>query len=378
MQKIGVLGGMMDPIHSGHLHAAQAALKAGLDTVLLAPCLTPAHRPQPLASADDRLEMCRIAAREIPGLEASDIELRAETCYAVDTVRMLREKYPGAEITWIMGADKLPSLHHWYQAQELFAICDFYVCPRPGYDAELSVPGARIRVLREAEMPASSGEVIEKLRLLDDAAGLLPRQVARYIALHGLYQPDHLPALLRYVMKEKRVQHTLGVRQTAVMLADRWGAPMQAAGVAAMLHDIAKPLPLSEMQALSRGYGLDEPDEILSDGNLLHGPLAAAIAARELNVKDNRVLSAIACHTTGKVGMTTLDKVLFIADAIEPNRADYPGLSEMRALVTADLDAAVLMSMRRTKEYVLSRGLPFCSRTEAAIQAIEQPKEETK
>ena len=91
MQKIGVLGGMMDPIHSGHLHAAQAALKAGLDTVLLAPCLTPAHRPQPLASADDRLEMCRIAAREIPGLEASDIELRAETCYAVDTVRMLQE-----------------------------------------------------------------------------------------------------------------------------------------------------------------------------------------------------------------------------------------------------------------------------------------------
>ena len=87
-----------------------------------------------------------------------------------------------------------------------------------------------------------------------------------------------------------------------------------------------------------------------------------------------RVLSAIACHTTGKVGMTVLDKVLFIADAIEPNRADYPGLSEMRALVTADLDAAVLMSMRRTKEYVLARGLHFCSQTEQAMQDIENKR----
>ena len=68
MLKIGILGGMMDPIHHGHLRAARAALEAGLDRVLLAPCLTPAHRPAPLAPAEDRLEMCRIAAEDNPRL----------------------------------------------------------------------------------------------------------------------------------------------------------------------------------------------------------------------------------------------------------------------------------------------------------------------
>ena len=378
MQRIGVLGGMMDPIHVGHLHAARAALDAGLDRVLLAPCLTPAHRARPQAPAEDRLEMCRLAACVSDRLEASDIELRAGPCYAVDTVRLLLRRYPGARITWILGADKLPTLRRWYQADNLFALCDFYVCPRPGFDAAYPVPGARVDILSQVEIKATSGDVMKQLCALDDAEALLPREIARYIALRGLYQPDYLPDLARYGMREKRVRHTLGVRQTAVDLALRWGASMQAAAIAAMLHDIAKPLPLDQMRALAARYGLRLSREILEDGNLLHGPVAAAIAEHELGVSNGAVLSAIACHTTGKAGMRTLDKVLFIADAIEPNRADYPGLSEMRRLAKTDLDAAVLLSMRRTKEYVLSRGLRFCSQTETAIRDLEKQKEETK
>lgn len=376
MQRIGVLGGMMDPIHSGHIHAALAALNAGLDRVLLAPCLTPAHRPQPRASAEQRLEMCRIAAEVDPRLAVSDVELRSDTCYAVDTVRLLMDQYPGAEIVWIMGADKLLSLPRWYQAETLFSLCTFFVCPRPGYDAAADVPGARIHPLPEAALDASSGQAVEQLRQLRDAKGLLPRKLARYIALQGLYQPDYLPVLRRYGMGDKRVRHTLGVRQTAVELADLYGARMQAAGVAAMLHDVAKPLPLEQMQALARQYSLELPQEILSDDNLLHGPVAAAIAEHALGVTDGEVLSAIACHTTGKPGMSALDKILFIADAIEPNRADYPGLEEMRRLAPRSLDDAVLLSMRRTKEYVLSRGLHFCSQTEAAMIDLEKHKEE--
>ena len=151
---------------------------------------------------------------------------------------------------------------------------------------------------------------------------------------------------------------------------------MQAAAVAAMLHDIAKPLPLKEMQALATRYGLDLDDETLTAGNLLHGPVAAAIAEHELGIEDPEVLSAIACHTAGKPGMTVLDKVLFIADAIEPNREDYPGLAEMRRLVETDLDGAVLLSMERTREYVLSRGLSFCGQTELAMRDLKKQKEE--
>lgn len=378
MQRIGVLGGMMDPIHWGHIRAAQAALREGLDRVLLAPCLTPAHRPQPIASAQDRLAMCALAAQADPRLEASDIELRDGVCYAVDTVRLLLERYPGARITWVLGADKLSGLPHWHQAEELFALCDFYVCPRPGYDTALSVPGLRLRVMDMPPLEASSGDALDRLHALDDAADLLPAEVARYIALHGLYQPDYVPVLRQYGMGDKRLAHTLGVRDTAVELACLHGASMQAAALAAMLHDLAKPLPLERMQALASQYALPLPQEILADGNLLHGPLAAAMAERELGVTDPRVLSAIACHTTGKSGMSTLDKVLFLADAIEPGRADYPGLQEMRRLARSDLTAAVLLSMRRTREYVLARHLHFCSQTELAMQDLIQQKEEEK
>ena len=368
MRRIGVLGGMMDPIHMGHIRAAAAALGAGMDGVLLAPSRNPPHRPQPAVSFPDRLAMCRLAAEANDRLKAVALETAAG--YAIEEARAVQKMYPDAKICWIIGADKLPGLPNWYQAETLYSLCDFYVCPRPGFDPGVSVPGARIEALPMEPIAVSSSTVVERLRRLDDAAELLPPGIGRYIAERGLYQPDYTPVLRQYGMGDKRLTHTLGVRSTAVTLAALHGAPIQAAGVAAMLHDIAKPLPLSEMQALARRYGLDLPQEILDSGNLLHGPLAAAIAEHELGINDPRVLSAIACHTTGKAGMTALDKVLFLADAIEPSRADYPGLREIRVLARTDLDAAVLMSMRRTQEYVLSRGLPLCSQTELAIQDL--------
>lgn len=377
MLRIGVLGGMMDPIHMGHIAAARAALNAGMDQVLLMPCQTPAHRPQPLAPAQHRLALCRIAAAQVEGLAVSDLEMRSETCYTVDTLRALRRLYPEASLSWIIGADKLPSLHHWHGAEEIFSLCDFLVCPRPDSDAQYAVPGARLRLLHVEPLRASSAEAVNALRRYDDAAELLPRAVARYIAENSLYQPDYIPVLRQYGMKDKRLTHTLGVRQTAVALADRYGASMQAAGVAAMLHDIAKPLPLERMQALAREYRLTLPRDVMESANLLHGPLAAAIAEYALGIADQQVLSAIACHTAGKIGMSTLDKVLYIADAIEPNRADYPGLSEIRALADHDLNAAVLRSMERTREYVLARGLPFSEQSQSILEDMKKQKEAT-
>lgn len=370
MQKIGVLGGMFDPIHRGHIHAARSALSFGLDHVLLLPCLSPAHRSASQTSAEDRLRMCEIAARSNARITVSDIDLRDGPCYAADTLRLLQSRYPDAQFYWIIGADKLPNLSRWRHADYLFAHCTFLVCPRPGSDASLPVPGAQMHVLPSALLDISSGEIKKKLAAYDDAPKQLFPSVARYIAENGLYQPDFLPALLDRGMQPNRLAHTMGVRKEAVKLAHLHGASMQKAAVAAMLHDIAKPLPLAQMQSLAKKYALDLPEDILSDGNLLHGPVAAAIAAHELHVTDPEILSAISCHTTGKENMTPLEMCVFLADAIEPTRRDYPGLKEMRALSTSNLSGAVLLSMQRTQEYVLSRGLHFCSRTEKAMQDI--------
>lgn len=370
MRALGILGGMFDPLHAGHLNAARAALAAGLDTVLLAPCGSPAHRGAPLAPARHRLRMCQLAAEAHPGLEASDIELRSDVCYAVDTVRLLRRQYPGARVSWLMGADKLPTLAQWHEAEALFTLCDFLVCPRPGHDASYSVPGATVRVLDCAPDDVSSGQVLSQLRGLSDAEGMLPRPVARHIAQNGLYQPDYTSFLLARGMREKRLAHTLRVRKEAVRLADIHGACMQKAGLAAMLHDAAKPLPPDEMRALAARYGLDAPDEVLASGDLLHGPLAAQMAMRELGVTDADVLQAIACHTTGCRDMSALALCLYVADSIEPGRKEFPGLSDIRRLADTDLIAAALLSMRRTRAYVLERGLPLYAATQEAIDSL--------
>ena len=370
MQKIGVLGGMFDPLHQGHIHAARCALDFGLSRVLLLPCGQPAHRKAAQADSRHRLQMCALAAQEDPRILPCDTDLRPGPCYAADTLRLLKESYPDAAFFWIIGADKLPSLPRWKDAAYLFENCEFLVGPRPGYDACTDVPGAKLHVLNVESLPLSSGKILENLQAFEDALPDLPLAVSRYIAENGLYQQDFMPHLLARGMKESRLTHTLGVRREAVRLAQLHGARMQAASVAAMLHDIAKPLPLEEMQRLAAHYALDLPDDILADGNLLHGPVAAAIAEKDLHIADPEILSAISCHTTGKENMTVLEMCVFLADAIEPNRRDYPGLEEMRRLSQRDLSSAVLLSMQRTQEYVLSRGLHFCSRTEKAMQDL--------
>ena len=113
MRLIGVLGGMFDPIHAGHIRAAQAALDAGAERVLVCPCQMPAHRGQAIAPAMDRLQLCELAVRAHTGMEACDADLRGGLCYTVDTVDILQARYPDARICWIIGADKLPSLNKW-------------------------------------------------------------------------------------------------------------------------------------------------------------------------------------------------------------------------------------------------------------------------
>ena len=370
MGKTGILGGMFDPVHQGHISAAISALAQGLDRVLLLPCRVPPHRDIPETPEEHRLQMCRLATKADQRIEVCTLDLRDGPCYAADTLRMLKEAYPEDSFYWILGADKLQNLGKWRDAEYLFSNCGFLICPRPGYDANVSVPGAMTRLLQTEAVDASSSGIVKKIRQFDDAAPMLSGDVARYIAENGLYQPDFVPELRKRGMDDKRLAHTLGVRQEAVRLAAVHGVRMQAAAVAAMLHDIAKPLPVAEMQAVAEKYGLQLPGDILADGNLLHGPVAAAVAEHELGVEDGEILSAIACHTTGKRDMTTLEMIVFLADAIEPGRRDYPGLTEMRKMSDTDLSGAVLLSMQRTQEYVLSRGLHFCTRTQEAMQDI--------
>lgn len=158
-------------------------------------------------------------------------------------------------------------------------------------------------------------------------------------------------------LSPKRYGHTLRVADTAQDLALAHGLDPEHARLASLLHDAAREMPSEEYLDLAERWGLPVGDPELESPKLLHGPVAAELARRELGVEDAEVLDAIREHTTGRPGMGLLSLALFVADKIEPAR-DYPSVERVRALARKDLRAAAAESLRRTIAHNDERGRP--------------------
>jgi predicted HD superfamily hydrolase involved in NAD metabolism len=161
----------------------------------------------------------------------------------------------------------------------------------------------------------------------------------------------------RAVEKElprKRWIHTQGVMQSAVELARKYGADSEKAELAALLHDFAKYWTAEKMESMIRKYETDQ--EVLQfEVELWHGPAAAAVARIQFDITDSLTLDAIRYHTSGRVGMTTLEKVVCLADYIEPNR-DYEGVHEIRTFAEQSLDRALIAGLDHTLSFLLRKG----------------------
>lgn len=165
-------------------------------------------------------------------------------------------------------------------------------------------------------------------------------------------------ALARRRMSDKRYQHTLNVKKMAVKLAKHYGADPDQAALAALLHDTAKEMPIAEMLALMRRYPELAGDAENRPTPVWHGVCAAILARTEWGVTDEAVLSAVACHTTGKPGMSLLDKILFLADMTCAER-DWDGVKELRALELEDIDRAMLAGLDQSIRFVEQCGRPL-------------------
>jgi predicted HD superfamily hydrolase involved in NAD metabolism len=156
-------------------------------------------------------------------------------------------------------------------------------------------------------------------------------------------------------LSPSRYAHTLGVVAEAGRLAGHFGADVEEAVVAGALHDCARDLALPTQLCLAVSFGLMLSEVERRSGALLHAIVGAEMARRECGISNERVLAAIRCHTTGRVGMSVLDKVLFVADYIEPGRS-FPGVRRVREAALHDLEVATLWALDQTIGYVLERG----------------------
>ncbi len=155
-------------------------------------------------------------------------------------------------------------------------------------------------------------------------------------------------------MTEKRQIHTYAVAEEARRLALRYGADMEKAELAALFHDFFRGVPEKILNSYVRHLGLDSV--YLDSANLAHSKIAAYIMERDYQIQDQDIINAVSYHTTGRANMSKLEKIIYLADAIEPNRS-YPGIEEIRELACQDLDKACLKSLEHSIDYVRGRGL---------------------
>ncbi|RSJ22962.1 putative nicotinate-nucleotide adenylyltransferase [Streptococcus intermedius] len=172
---------------------------------------------------------------------------------------------------------------------------------------------------------------------------------------------DQLLVKMQQLLPEKRLKHCLGVEQTVIELAERFGVDREKAGLAGLLHDYAKKLSDEEFLALIDKYDLAPK---LKDwgNNVWHGLVGVYKIREDLGLSDPEILRSIEIHTVGSAQMSDLDKVVYVADYIEPNR-DFPGVEEAREIARISLNRAVAYETARTVEYLAHQGLPIYPQT---------------
>lgn len=170
-----------------------------------------------------------------------------------------------------------------------------------------------------------------------------------------MWSEEKIKEYLKENLKQARFLHSLGVMDTAVSLAAHYGADLTKARIAGLVHDCAKNMKGEALLQLVKenGYPIDIIYE--KSPELLHGIAGAIIAKSLFGVCDSEVLTAVTYHTTGREAMSLLDKIIYIADYIEPSR-DFPGVESIRESAFVDLDATLIKCFDTTIKYVLDKG----------------------
>ena len=377
---IGIYGGTFDPPHAGHVAAAQAAMETlHLDKLLLIPDAQPPHKQLPEGSAapQQRYDMTVLATASLgKRAEVSDMELRrAGVSYTADTLAALRAQYPEDTLYLLMGSDMFLSLHTWRRPEDIVALAHIAPFSRETEDESAAFDAqkayleqhfaARVTVIPNPQVVEVSSTEIRARLARGQGGELLPPPVWGYIQRERLYgtrtdlthlTPEALRPIALSYLKPKRMPHVLGTEQEAVRLAEKYGADVTKARIAALLHDCTKKLDMDEQLALCRQYAIPLDELEQKALKLLHSKTGAAIA-RDVFAADDEIYNAILYHTTGKPDMTLLEKIIYLADYIEPTR-DFPGVETLRRTVYEDLDRGLLLGLTMTIDEMEEMGNP--------------------
>ncbi len=389
MERIGIYGGTFNPPHVGHIRGAEYAIGAlQLKKLLLIPACIAPHKELPANSPTpaQRAEMLNLVKGE--KMEVCDVELtRGGTSYTYETVETLSEQYPHKELVLLMGTDMFLSFLTWKEPQRILGKVSLGVLYR-GEKNELTQIATQKKALEEQgatvyliENPvtAISSTQLRRMLVFRCAGTFLPATVERCIRDNNLYGAasdyrnltmEQLEQVVVSLLKPNRVAHVLGCRDTAIDLAKRWGADITDAGRAGLLHDITKALDGPLQLTLCREYGIVLDEFSQKYTKTLHA-LTGSLVAERIFGENSAVVDAICSHTTGKPAMNTLEKILYVADYMEPNR-DFPGVEKLRQLAYTNLDKALKLGLEMTMEMLKKNNQEISPASAEALAFLEQ------
>ncbi|MCL2628138.1 MAG: bis(5'-nucleosyl)-tetraphosphatase (symmetrical) YqeK [Oscillospiraceae bacterium] len=354
--RIGIFGGAFNPPHKGHVLAAKtAALSENLDLLIVIPTGTPPHKQMPAMTPppDIRLLMTENAFSGTKDTVISDMEVfSGDSNYTIDTVAVLQKKYPDATFFLLVGNDMYDTLDTWKDSEKLLKAVTPVLLPRD----VTPVSSSQIRGL----LPGRDG-----LQYLSEENYSL-------IIRHRYYdaKPDWqwLQSKAYAMLDERRIPHVKACEVSAIELSEHWGADVDAAREAAILHDITKKLDFNENMCIIAEHGHVTNNYNIYEAKLLHSVTAALLAKSVFGVSDT-VAHAIKVHTTGCANMSLLDKIIYLADYIEATR-DFPTVPKLRQLAFENIDKAMIMGLEMVVGDLLSRGITPNNSTYEALRDL--------
>ena len=384
MRKVGILGGTFNPIHNGHLALGKAAMEQyGLEEVWLMPSKLPPHKSHfAMLSEEHRLTLVSLAAESDSCFTVSDFELRREgLTYTADTLELLTKEYPDTKFYFIVGGDSLIKFTHWRRPERILELATLLGAGRAGYEEntvnkaveslQKQFPQATIGTIILPDYPISSSEIRRAFYTgkSESVKNALPEKVWNFLTEHKLYSGisyGDLEEEMRQVLPRKRYLHSVAVAHLAAAYAVSIGLSSERALIAGILHDCAKAYPDEQLVADCDRYQIPVTEVERRNGFLLHGKLGAFYAKEKYYITDNEILSAISYHTTGRPGMTDLEKVVFLADYLEPFRTQptIPTLNEIRKIAFTDINKAVYLALKNTLRYLSESGMEMDLTTE--------------
>ena len=373
--RIGIYGGTFNPPHVGHVLAAKQAIDAlRLDLLLMIPDRIAPHKqmPENSPSPEQRLELLKLAVAGCDKIKPLDLELKREgPSYTYVTVEDLRKQYPEDELILIMGTDMFLTFLNWRNPERILNCCSLGVLYRgergevrdiDAMKAQMEAEGAGVERIQNPVTAISSTD-LRRMLIFGCAEPFLPDGVGDYIREKGLYGTgkdyrglslEELEQVVVSLLKPSRVNHVLGCRDTAVKLAGHWGADETDAARAGLLHDVTKALNGQLQLTLCAEYGTILDEFSTKYPKTLHA-LTGSLVAERIFGENPAVVEAICSHTTGKADMNLLEKIIYVADYMEPCR-DFPGVEKLRELAFSDMDAALRLGLEMTLDHLAEQG----------------------